>query len=85
MGIAHVIWAVVVGFVVGLLARAIMPGIDHMGFLATSLLGIVGSLVGGFIGMMIARPREGTSFHPAGFLMSIVGALLVLFVWRRVG
>ena len=85
MGIMHILWSVIVGFIVGLLARAIMPGADHMGFLATSVLGIVGSLVGGFLGGLISRPPEGATFHPAGLVLSVVGALVVLFVWQRLG
>lgn len=75
----HIIWAVIVGFVVGLIARAIMPGIDHMGFWMTSLIGIGGSLVGGFIGAMIKRPVDGAMFHPAGFVLSVIGALVLLW------
>jgi len=85
MGIMHILWSVIVGFVVGLLARAIMPGADHMGFLATSVLGIVGSLVGGFLGGLVSKPAEGATFHPAGLVLSVVGALIVLFVWQRLG
>ncbi len=84
MGIMHMIWAVIVGFIVGLMARAIMPGADHIGFLATSALGIVGSFVGGFLGSLIRKPAEGQSlFHPAGFFLSIIGAIVVLFVWHH--
>jgi uncharacterized membrane protein YeaQ/YmgE (transglycosylase-associated protein family) len=85
MGIMHILWSVILGFIVGLLARAIMPGADHMGFLATSVLGIVGSLVGGFIGGMISKPPEGATFHPAGLALSVIGALVVLFFWQRLG
>jgi len=83
MGIVHIVWSIIVGFIVGLFARALMPGVDHMGFLATSLLGILGSLVGGLIGRVLSRPKEGAAFHPAGFVLSVVGALIVLFVWHR--
>ncbi|HVM98312.1 MAG TPA: GlsB/YeaQ/YmgE family stress response membrane protein [Candidatus Acidoferrales bacterium] len=85
MGITHIIWSLIVGFVVGLIARAIMPGADHMGFLATSLLGIVGSFVGGFLGSLISKPTEGQMFHPAGFIMSVIGAAVLLFAWRHLG
>jgi uncharacterized membrane protein YeaQ/YmgE (transglycosylase-associated protein family) len=78
----HLIWSVIVGFVVGLIARAILPGADHMGFIMTSLLGIVGSVIGGYIGRLINKPEPGATFHPAGFLMSIVGAVVLLFVLR---
>lgn len=85
MGIVDLLWAVIVGFVIGIVARAIMPGADRLGFLATSIVGIIGSLVGGFVGGLLSSPEAGATFHPAGFIMSVVGALLVLFVWRRVG
>lgn len=80
----HLIWSVIVGFFVGLLARAVLPGIDHMGFVATTLVGIIGSVIGGFIGNAIRRPAPGATFHPAGFLMSIVGAIVLLLILRMV-
>jgi len=76
----HIIWSIIIGFIVGLIARAIMPGVDHMGFWMTSLIGIGGSLVGGFIGALIKKPADGAMFHPAGFVMSIIGACILLFV-----
>jgi uncharacterized membrane protein YeaQ/YmgE (transglycosylase-associated protein family) len=81
----HLIWMILVGFIVGLIARAIMPGVDHMGFWMTSLIGIGGSLVGGLIGMVISRPAPGSVLHPAGFLLSIIGAIVLLFVIQRAG
>ncbi len=81
----HLLWYLIVGFVVGLIARAITPGVQHMGFLATTLLGIVGSLLGGVIGGVISKPREGARFHPAGFILSLIGAIIVLFLWQRFG
>ena len=83
MGITHILWAIIVGFVVGLVARAIMPGAQHLGFIATTVLGILGSIVGGVIGAVISRPKQGSMFHPAGFILSIIGALLLLFLWIR--
>ena len=82
MGVMHIVWSVIVGFVVGLVARAIAPGADHLGFIATSVLCIVGSFVGGFLGSLIWRPKEGASVHPAGFILSVVGAVLLLVVWH---
>jgi uncharacterized membrane protein YeaQ/YmgE (transglycosylase-associated protein family) len=79
----HIIWYVILGFIVGLLARAILPGAQHMGFLATTLIGIVGSLVGGAIGHLIWKPKEGAKFHPAGFVLSLIGAIIVLYVWTH--
>jgi uncharacterized membrane protein YeaQ/YmgE (transglycosylase-associated protein family) len=85
VGILHLLWSVIVGFVVGLLARAVLPGADKMGFLATALVGIVGSILGGLIGRVIKKPEEGAAFHPAGFWMSLVGAVIVLLLWRMIG
>ena len=77
----HIIWSIIVGFIVGLIARAIVPGAHHMGIIMTTILGIVGSLVGGFIGRLIKRPPEGSMFHPAGFFMSLLGAIVILVIW----
>ncbi len=78
----HLIWSVIVGFVVGLIARAVLPGADQMSFLATTVVGIVGSLIGGIIGNLIKKPEPGAKFHPAGFGMSIVGAIVLLLLLR---
>ena len=78
----HIIWSVIVGFLAGLIARAVLPGIDHMGIIATTVVGIVGSVIGGFIGRLISTPERDAKFHPAGFLMSIVGAIVLLVILR---
>lgn len=83
MGITHILWAIIVGFVVGLIARTILPGAQHLGVIATTVLGILGSIAGGVIGSVISRPKQGSMFHPAGFILSIIGALLLLFLWIR--
>jgi len=80
----HLIWSVIVGFFAGLIARALVPGVDHMGFIATTAVGIVGSVIGGVLGRLIKKPEPGATFHPAGFLMSIVGAVVLLLVVRLV-
>jgi uncharacterized membrane protein YeaQ/YmgE (transglycosylase-associated protein family) len=80
----HIISYLVVGFVVGLIARAILPGADHMGLIATTVVGIVGSIVGGYLGHLIRKPEPGAKFHSAGFVMSIVGAMVLLLVLRFV-
>ncbi len=79
----HFIWMIIVGFVVGLLARAIMPGGQHLGFIMTTILGIAGSLVGGVISRLFSKPREGSKFHPAGFILSLIGAVILLYIWQR--
>ena len=75
----HLIWSIIVGFIVGLIARALMPGVEHFGFWMTALIGIGGSVVGGLIAMAVSRPQPGAMFHPAGFVFSIVGALILLW------
>jgi uncharacterized membrane protein YeaQ/YmgE (transglycosylase-associated protein family) len=79
----HILWSIIVGFVVGLIASAIMH--THMGFIGTTILGIVGSLAGGLLARLFSRPPEGSRFHPAGFIMSIIGAIVVVFLIRLVG
>ena len=81
----HIIWSIIVGFFIGLIARAIMPGAHQMGFLETSIVGIVGSVVGGLIARLFSKPKEGQPFHPAGLILSVVGAMVVLFVLGRIG
>ncbi len=76
------IWFVIVGFLAGLIARAILPGADHMGFILTTIVGIAGSLLGGFIGNLIKKPDPGSKFHTAGFLMSVLGAVVLLILLR---
>ena len=79
----HFIWYIIVGFIVGLIARAIMPGAQALGFIMTTLIGIGGSIVGGLIGRLFSKPEPGATFHPAGFIMSIIGAIILLFVWIK--
>ena len=81
----HYVWMFIVGIIVGVIARFIMPGAAHMGIIMTGVLGIVGSFVGGFIARLFSKPAPGAPFHPAGILLSIVGALIVLWVWNRLG
>ena len=81
----HIIWSIIVGFIVGLIARAIMPGVQQLGFIMTTLLGIGGSILGGLIARLFSRPAPGSSFHPAGFIMSLIGALILLFLWGKFG
>jgi len=78
----HIIWSVIVGFFAGLIARALLPGTDQMGLLATTGVGIVGSLIGGLVGRLIKKPEPDAKFHAAGFFMSIVGAVVLLLGLR---
>ena len=79
----HYLWMFVVGIVVGAIARVIMPGAGHMGLVMTGILGIVGSFVGGYIARLFSRPAEGAPVHPAGLVFSVVGAVIVLYVWNH--
>jgi uncharacterized membrane protein YeaQ/YmgE (transglycosylase-associated protein family) len=79
----HIIWSIIIGFIIGLIARAIMPGAQELGFLVTTLLGIGGSILGGLLGRLFSKPAPGTPFHPAGIIMSILGALILLFLWGK--
>ncbi len=81
----HIIWSIIIGFIVGLLARWFYPGAMHLGFIFTVLLGIGGSIVGGLIGSLFKKPADGAVFHPAGFIMSIIGAIVILFVAKHLG
>lgn len=71
------VWMALVGFVVGLVARAIMPGTQSLGIVLTALLGIAGSFVAGFLGQALGLYQAGQG---AGFIGSVIGALIVLFV-----
>jgi uncharacterized membrane protein YeaQ/YmgE (transglycosylase-associated protein family) len=79
----HIIWSIIVGFIVGWIARAVIPGAQHLGFIATTLLGIGGSIVGGLIARIFSKPAPGSAFHPAGFILSIIGAIILLLIWIK--
>ena len=79
----QIIWWIIVGLIVGALARLILPGKDPMGWIATIVLGIAGSFLGGFIGSLIWKPASGSYFHPGGFFLSLLGAILLLLIWRK--
>lgn len=72
-----IILFLVFGIVVGFIARAIMPGSQKMGLVATMLLGVVGSFIGGFLGALITDSRV-LDFNTAGLIGSIIGALIAL-------
>lgn len=72
---------IVFGLVVGIIAKLLMPGKDPGGFILTILLGVAGSLVGGFIGRAVTGNHPGES-SGAGYLMSILGAIILLAIYR---
>jgi len=69
----------IIGLVVGAIAKFLMPGKDPGGFLITMLIGIVGALIAGFLGRALGWYNEG---EPVGFIASVVGAILLLVVYR---
>jgi uncharacterized membrane protein YeaQ/YmgE (transglycosylase-associated protein family) len=75
---------IAVGLIVGILARYVYPGAVPMGLIMSAGLGVVGSFLAGFVGSMLDN-EPGTQLKPAGFVWSIVGALVVIFVARRFG
>ena len=77
----HWLWVILIGLVIGGVAKLLMPGRDPGGFIVTILLGIAGSIVGTWLGRTIGWYQEGQS---AGFLMSVVGALLLLGIYHLV-
>ena len=79
----HYVWMFVVGIVIGAIARLIMPGSQNLGLLMTGVLGVAGSFIGGFISRLFSKPEEGSAFHPAGIIMSVIGALILLYAWNH--
>jgi uncharacterized membrane protein YeaQ/YmgE (transglycosylase-associated protein family) len=75
------LWMVLVGFFVGVMAKMLMPGRDPGGLIVTILLGIAGSVVAGVLGRSVGWYAEG---QPAGFVASIIGAILILVVYRSI-
>ena len=74
----HILWTIIIGFVVGLLARALKPGDDKMGFIMTTILGVAGAMLAKFIGQALGwySPNQA-----AGFIASLVGAVLLLVIF----
>ena len=75
-----VIGAIIIGFIVGIIARLVTPGPSPRGFILTTVLGVVGALVATFLGQAIHIYQPG---EPAGFFGAIVGAIILLLVWRQ--
>ena len=76
-----IIWAIIIGFLVGLVAKFLMPGRDPGGFIITALLGIVGALVATFLGQAMGIYAAGQS---AGFIGAVIGAIVVLLVYHMI-
>lgn len=76
---------IIIGLIAGLIARAILPGKQSMGLVATTLLGMVGSLVGGLIGSLFERNGRLFELRASGIIMSVVGAIIVLLLVGAAG
>ena len=75
----HLLWMIIVGLIVGALAKLVMPGHDPGGIVVTMLLGIGGSVVAGMIGRSVGWYTEG---EPVGFIASVIGAIMLLAIYR---
>jgi uncharacterized membrane protein YeaQ/YmgE (transglycosylase-associated protein family) len=77
----HILWMLIVGLIVGALAKLVMPGRDPGGIFITMMLGVAGAVVAGVVGRLLGLYAPGQG---AGFLMSILGAILLLAIYRLV-
>ena len=75
------LWTLLIGLVIGAVAKFLMPGRDPGGFIITIILGIAGSMLASYIGRALGLYPEGA---PAGFIMSVLGAMLLLFIYRMI-
>jgi uncharacterized membrane protein YeaQ/YmgE (transglycosylase-associated protein family) len=75
----HVLGWVLFGLVVGVVGKLLMPGKDPGGFIATVAIGIMGALIGGFLGRLVGMYREE---DPVGFVMAVIGAMVLLWLYR---
>lgn len=76
-----ILWAIIIGFIVGVVAKFLMPGRDGGGFIITTILGIVGALVATFLGQAMGIYAAGQA---AGFIGAVIGAIIVLFLYNLV-
>ena len=77
----HIIWMILIGFVVGLLAKMLTPGRDPSGFFITAAIGIAGSLLATFGGQALGLYHAG---EPAGFVGSLIGAIILLVIYHLI-
>jgi uncharacterized membrane protein YeaQ/YmgE (transglycosylase-associated protein family) len=80
----HWLWVALTGFVIGLIARAILPGVDGMGLIGTTIVGILGSLLGGYLSGKVGKPAPEGKLTLASILWSVAGAVILLLVWRMI-
>ena len=84
--IGLILTVLIVGLVAGALARLLVPGRQEMSIAMTIVLGVVGSFVGGFLGyLLFHKDASDGLLQPAGIIGSVIGAVVVLLIWTRVG
>ena len=76
-----IIWTIIIGLIVGIIAKFLMPGRDPGGFIITAIIGIVGSVIATFIGRTMGFYQVGES---AGFIAAVIGAIILLAIYRMV-
>ena len=76
-----ILWTILIGFIVGIVAKFLMPGRDPGGFIITVLIGVVGSVLASYMGGALGLYAVG---EPAGFIAAVLGAMLLLFIYRMV-
>ena len=76
-----ILWTILIGFIVGLVAKFLMPGRDPAGFIITVIIGIVGSVIATYLGRGLGFYQVGES---AGFIAAVLGAIILLFIYRAV-
>jgi uncharacterized membrane protein YeaQ/YmgE (transglycosylase-associated protein family) len=76
-----IVWTIILGFIIGLIAKLVHPGKEHMGFIMTVLLGIAGSFLAGIIGQAIGWYRAGEG---AGFIASVIVAIILLVIYGKI-
>ena len=75
----HIIWTIIIGLLAGLVAKFVLPGKDHGGFIVTTLIGIAGALIATYLGQAIGWYQAGQS---AGFIGAVVGSIILLLLYR---
>lgn len=84
--IGLILTIVIVGVIAGALARLLVPGKQHMSLLMTMVLGIIGSLIGGFLGFLLfGKDAADGLLQPAGIIGSVIGAIIALLIWTQIG
>ena len=76
-----IIWTIIIGLIVGIVAKFLMPGRDPGGFVITAIIGIVGSVIATYLGQALGFYRQGQS---AGFIAAVIGSIILLFLYRMV-